>query len=187
MFCADPAIGSVHNRGCAADVGLYDLKTGREVEMPGAYDEMTERSFITYPGGTPEQRARRDLLREAMERGGCFFVYPEEWWHYDFKDFMQYEVLDTPFSALATSPKPVSGAARTLSRPDLTLHYKDYGQGEPVLLLMGGPGFSGEGLEPVAQMIARRAQGDRARPAGLRGIDPEGSESDHARRDPCRF
>ena len=158
MFVADPAVGSVHNRGCAADVGLCDLKTGREVEMPGAYDEMTERSFITYPGGTPEQRARRDLLREAMERGGCFFVYAEEWWHYDFKDFMQYEVLDTPFSALAISTKPVPGVAKTLSRPDLTLHYKDYGQGEPVLLLMGGPGFSGEGLEPVAQMIAKRAR-----------------------------
>jgi D-alanyl-D-alanine dipeptidase len=158
MFVADPAIGSVHNRGCAADVGLYDLKTGRVVEMPSAFDEMTERSFVTYPGGTPEQRARRDLLREAMERGGCFFVYPEEWWHYDFKDFMQYDVLDTPFSALSISPKPVPGIAKSLSRPDLTLHYMDYGRGEPVLLLMGGPGFSGEGLEPVAQMIAKRAR-----------------------------
>jgi len=35
------------------------------------------------------------------------------------------------------------------------LHYRDYGQGEAVLLLMGGPGISGEGLEPVAQMIAK--------------------------------
>jgi len=52
----------------------------------------------------------------------------------------------------------VPGSAKTLSRPDLTLHYKDYGQGEPVLILMGGPGFSGEGMEPVAQMIAKRAR-----------------------------
>ncbi len=113
MFVADPATGSVHNRGCAVDVGVYDLKTGLVAEMPGAYDEMSERSFVTYPGGTPEQRARRDLLREAMEREGCFFVYPEEWWHYDFKDFMQYEVLDTPFSAQTPPKKPVPGIART--------------------------------------------------------------------------
>jgi proline iminopeptidase len=38
------------------------------------------------------------------------------------------------------------------------LLYKDYGQGEPVLVLMGGPGFSGDGMEPVAQMIAKRGR-----------------------------
>ncbi len=100
VFVADPAVGSKHNRGCAADVGLYDLKTGREVEMPGAYDEMSERSFVTYTGGTLEQRAHRDLLRKAMERDGDFFVYPEEWWHYDYKDSREYAVQDIPFSAI---------------------------------------------------------------------------------------
>lgn len=59
---------------------------------------------------------------------------------------------------LAHEPPPVPGVAKTLSRPDLVLHYKDYGQGRPVLVLMGGPGVSGEGMEPVAQMIARRAR-----------------------------
>lgn len=56
--------------------------------------------------------------------------------------------------ALPSAP----GKAKTLARPDLVLHYRDCGQGEPVLMLMGGPGFSGEGLEPVAQMIAKRAR-----------------------------
>jgi len=108
-FVADPSSGSVHNRGCAVDVGLFDMRTGREVEMPSAYDEMTERSFVTYTGGTVEQRARRDLLRKAMEQDGYFFVYPEEWWHYDFKDFRDYAVQDIPFSAIASqsgSKKP---------------------------------------------------------------------------------
>jgi len=100
MFVADPAVGSKHNRGCAVDIGLYDLKTGRIVEMPGAYDEMSERSFVTYTGGTAEQRAHRDLLRNTMEKDGYFFVYPEEWWHYDFKDFREYAVQDIPFSAV---------------------------------------------------------------------------------------
>ena len=103
IFVANPAVGSVHNRGCALDVGLYDLKTGREVEMPGAYDEMSERSFVTYTGGTAGQRAHRDLLREAMQRENYFFVYPEEWWHYNFKDLRDYAVQDIPFSAIGTS------------------------------------------------------------------------------------
>ena len=101
IFVADPAVGSMHNRGCAVDIGLFDLRTGREVEMPGAYDEMSERSFVTYAGGTAEQRAHRDLLRKAMERDGYFFVYPEEWWHYDFKDSREYAVQDIAFSAIA--------------------------------------------------------------------------------------
>ncbi len=101
IFVADPSIGSVHNRGCSVDVGLYDIRTGREVEMPSDYDEMTERAFVTYTGGTNEQRARRDLLRAAMKREGYFFPYPEEWWHYDFKDYRDYRILDIPFSAIA--------------------------------------------------------------------------------------
>lgn len=100
MFVADPSTGSVHNRGCAVDIGLFDLQTGRIVEMPGAYDEMTERSFVTYTGATEEQRARRDLLRKAMERDGYFFVLPEEWWHYDFKDFRDYAIENIPFTAI---------------------------------------------------------------------------------------
>lgn len=99
-FVADPSVGSVHNRGCAVDVGLYDLRTGREVEMPSAYDEMSRRAYVTYTGAPREQQARRNLLRKAMEREGYFFVYAEEWWHYNFKDFRDYPVLDIPFSAI---------------------------------------------------------------------------------------
>lgn len=69
--------------------------------------------------------------------------------------------LSLGLQAQAQNPESTalsSGKAKTLSRPDLELHYRDYGQGEPVLLLMGGPGFSGEGLEPVALMIAKRGR-----------------------------
>lgn len=104
IFVADPAIGSVHNRGCAVDVGLYELKTGKEAVMPSGYDDMTERAFVTYAGGTAEQRRHRDLLRKAMEREGRFFVYPEEWWHYNYRDFRDYAIQDIPFSAMQTVP-----------------------------------------------------------------------------------
>jgi D-alanyl-D-alanine dipeptidase len=104
MCVADPAVGSKHNRGCAVDIGLYDIRTGAIVEMPGAYDEMSERSFVSYTGGTAQQRAHRDLLRNTMEQDGYFFVYPEEWWHYDFRDFREYAVQDIPFSAIPSPP-----------------------------------------------------------------------------------
>ena len=98
-FVADPAKGSKHNRGCAVDLSMYDLKTGREVEMPGAYDEMSERSYVTYSGGSADARARRDLLRDAMEQQG-FFVEPNEWWHFNYKDWTLYGIQDIPFSSI---------------------------------------------------------------------------------------
>src|SRR4249919_1507182 len=51
-FVADPASGSKHNRGCAVDLTLYDLKTGKTIEMPSTYDESTARAYAWYPGGT---------------------------------------------------------------------------------------------------------------------------------------
>jgi D-alanyl-D-alanine dipeptidase len=93
-FVANPAQGSRHNRGCAVDLTLYDLKTGREVEMTGVYDEMSERSYPTYKGGTPEQRRLRDLLRAAMEKQG-FTVFESEWWHFDYKDWRSYAIQNT--------------------------------------------------------------------------------------------
>ena len=58
-----------------------------------------------YEGGTPEQRTARELLRRAMEREG-FFVYSHEWWHFDYKDWRAYPILDIPFSAIErTAPK----------------------------------------------------------------------------------
>src|SRR6266508_327299 len=38
--------------------------TGKEVEMPSAYDETSERASPGYAGGTREQREHRDLLRK---------------------------------------------------------------------------------------------------------------------------
>lgn len=99
VFVADPARGSRHNRGCAADVTLFDLKTGEVVQMPSGYDEMTERAYPDYAGGTAEARRLRTLLREAMEAEG-FTVYEYEWWHFDYKDWRSYRIADVPFNAI---------------------------------------------------------------------------------------
>lgn len=102
-FVADPGQGSKHNRGTAVDLTLYDLAMGREVEMPSAYDEFSERAHPGYAGGTPEQRARRDRLRQAMEEEG-FSVEPNEWWHFNWKDWRSYPILDVPLRDLARPP-----------------------------------------------------------------------------------
>jgi D-alanyl-D-alanine dipeptidase len=107
IFVADPAQGSRHNRGCAVDLTLYDLATGKPIEMPGTYDEMSPRSFPDYPGGTSLQRWHRDLLRRAMESEG-FTVNESEWWHFDYKDWKEYPVLNVPFEKLDS--KDGSGA-----------------------------------------------------------------------------
>ena len=99
IFVADPAEGSRHNRGCAVDLSLYDLKTGEEVKMPSGYDEMSNRSFADYVGGTADERARRALLRQAMEKQG-FTVYPQEWWHFDYKDWKKYSIQNVPFEQI---------------------------------------------------------------------------------------
>ena len=96
-FVADPAKGSKHNRGCAVDLSVYDLKTGELIDMPSGYDEFTERASPNYAGGTPQQRANRDMLRKLMEDEG-FTVNPNEWWHFDFKNWQQYAIYDISFA-----------------------------------------------------------------------------------------
>jgi D-alanyl-D-alanine dipeptidase len=94
-FVANPRQGSKHNRGCAVDLSLYDLRTGREIEMPSDYDEFSKRASATYRGGSASQRKWRDLLRSAMEAEG-FAVNPGEWWHFDYKEWRLYPVMNTP-------------------------------------------------------------------------------------------
>lgn len=98
-FVADPAKGSKHNRGCAVDLTLYESSTSKPIQMPGLYDEMSPRSFPTFPGGTSLQRWHRDLLRRAMESEG-FTVNDAEWWHFDYKDWKQYAIGNVPFEKL---------------------------------------------------------------------------------------
>ncbi|HET8675256.1 MAG TPA: M15 family metallopeptidase [Blastocatellia bacterium] len=104
QFVADPAQGSRHNRGCAVDLSIFDRKTKKIVTMPSGYDEMTERSHINYAGGTPEQRRVRDMLRAAMEAEG-FAVYEPEWWHYDYKDWREYPILNISFRQIDKQAK----------------------------------------------------------------------------------
>ena len=103
IFVANPANGSRHNRGCAVDLTLYDLKTKKPVEMVSTYDETTARAYPNYPGGTSLQRWHRQFLRETMEAEG-FTVYEAEWWHFDYKDWKSYRIGNTLFARIPPSP-----------------------------------------------------------------------------------
>ncbi|HUJ15562.1 MAG TPA: M15 family metallopeptidase [Thermoanaerobaculia bacterium] len=104
IFVANPSEGSRHNRGCAVDLTLYDLKTGKPVQMVSTYDETTDRAYADYPGGTSLQRWYRHLLRETME-SESFTVYSAEWWHFDYKDWRSYPILNVRFENLGVSSR----------------------------------------------------------------------------------
>ena len=95
-YLADPAKGSRHNRGCAVDLGLYDLKTGATVDMPSDFDDFSIKAHPNYTGGTRQQRQARDLLRKLMASEG-FSVYENEWWHFDYQDWRTYTILNIKF------------------------------------------------------------------------------------------
>lgn len=96
-FVADPRKGSKHNRGCAIDLTLIDLKTGRELDMPTGFDSFSKKASANYTPLPKREYANRELLKSVMQAHG-FTVYRTEWWHYDFNGWMNYPLLDIPFS-----------------------------------------------------------------------------------------
>ncbi|MEP6941062.1 MAG: M15 family metallopeptidase [Rudaea sp.] len=101
-FVADPATGSRHNRGCAVDLTLYKLATGKTVEMPSLYDEMSERAYPDYSGADAQARSHRELLRRHMLAEG-FAVNEFEWWHYDYRDWRAYALQNVRFEDIAAA------------------------------------------------------------------------------------
>ncbi len=98
-FVANPKEGSRHNRGCAVDLTLYDRTTGNAVAMPSAYDEFTGRAYRNYAGGSADETENRARLERYMEAQG-FIGISNEWWHFDYKDWAEYPILDIPFSRI---------------------------------------------------------------------------------------
>ncbi|HMS42226.1 MAG TPA: M15 family metallopeptidase [Pyrinomonadaceae bacterium] len=98
-FVANPKNGSRHNRGCAVDLSLFDLKTGENLDMPTEYDNFTEKAAADYAGATESQKKNREILRKAMESDG-FKIYAAEWWHFDFQDCPENRILDIEFSEI---------------------------------------------------------------------------------------
>ena len=98
-YVAHPKDGSRHNRGCAVDLTLINLKTGQELSMPTDYDNFTELASPRYTELPAEHIKNRDLLISIMHKHG-FKVYFNEWWHFDFVGWEDYELMDLSFEEL---------------------------------------------------------------------------------------
>ncbi len=98
-YVASPYKGSRHNRGCALDMTIVDLRTGEELKMPTEYDSFSKDAWPTTPVKDPLIKKNRDLIISVMERNG-FKVNASEWWHFDFVGWGKYEVMDINFEQL---------------------------------------------------------------------------------------
>ncbi|MCX6246131.1 MAG: M15 family metallopeptidase [Bacteroidetes bacterium] len=99
VYCAVPWKGSRHNRGCAVDLTLIDLKTGKEVAMPTAYDDFTDKAHPDFMNLPENILKNREFLVSLMKRYG-FTPYPSEWWHYDYQGWEKFDLMDIPFEQL---------------------------------------------------------------------------------------
>jgi D-alanyl-D-alanine dipeptidase len=79
--------GSMHNLGCAVDLGLVSLDTGL-LDMGTPFDffgelahPQQEKRFLRSGELSPAQVANREILRGCMRKAG-FAGLPNEWWHF---------------------------------------------------------------------------------------------------------
>lgn len=99
-YTANPKNGSGHNRGAAVDVTLINLSTGKELAMPTAFDDFTERAHHNYMNLPKEVIENRKLLKDTMEKFG-FVSLSTEWWHYSLPNAAsRFALLDISFDQL---------------------------------------------------------------------------------------
>ncbi|UKT63498.1 M15 family metallopeptidase [Pedobacter mucosus] len=98
-FVANPAKGSKHNRGCAVDLTIINLKTGKEISMPTPYDSFSAAAAAKYEKVSPEIKKNRDFLIATMAKYQLN-VLENEWWHYDFSGWQNYDLMDIPFEKI---------------------------------------------------------------------------------------
>lgn len=91
-YVANPATGSRHNRGAAVDLTLVD-STGTELEMGTEYDNFTEKAHYDYPDLSEKIKSNRKILLDTMVKFG-FSPIESEWWHFDFKGWKKFSILD---------------------------------------------------------------------------------------------
>ena len=116
MYVASPWSGSKHNRGCALDMTLVDLKTGNELAMPTPYDSGVEASWADAPVKDKKAYKNRELMKAVMAKNG-FTVEPSEWWHYNFNGWKDYPLMDMSFDILGKLPTHFNYERKTVMIP----------------------------------------------------------------------
>ena len=83
-YVANPAKGSIHNRGGAVDISLVD-KRGKELNMGTAFDFFGKEAGHNYTRLSKKIIKNRILLKTVMVENN-FKIFDSEWWHYNLKD-----------------------------------------------------------------------------------------------------
>ena len=76
---------SSHSRGSTVDLTLFDMATGKELDMGSPFDFFGEISHPDCRSVTEEQYENRMLLQRVMTRNG-FDPLDCEWWHFVLRD-----------------------------------------------------------------------------------------------------
>jgi len=90
-FLTPPNKISRHARGTSVDLSLAD-KNGKILEMPSDHDEFNAKADEDFSDVPKEVAKRARILRNAMFAAG-FSGVPDEWWHYDLRDWAAYEAI----------------------------------------------------------------------------------------------
>ena len=91
-YVADPAKGSIHNRGGAVDITLVD-KNGKELDMGTAFDHFGPEAAHGFAGVSDQVKKNRALLKKVMKKYG-FKSFDSEWWHYNFTGATSFKAAD---------------------------------------------------------------------------------------------
>ncbi len=78
---------------------VIDLNTGEGENMGTEYDDFSIKANTTNKNLDSEILKNREVLISVMNNNG-FSVYPYEWWHFDFKEWVKFELLDLSFEQL---------------------------------------------------------------------------------------
>lgn len=82
-YVANPAKGSIHNRGGAVDITLVD-NDGKELDMGTKFDFFGAEASHNYPDVSEEVKENRQFLKRIMQKKN-FNSFDSEWWHYNLK------------------------------------------------------------------------------------------------------
>ena len=92
-YVADPAKGSIHNRGGAVDITLVD-SDGKELDMGTPFDHFGMEAAHDYAQLSKKVKKNRTLLKKVMTQNG-FNSFDSEWWHYNLKSALTDKVSNT--------------------------------------------------------------------------------------------
>ena len=99
-YAANPAKGSGHNRGAAVDLTLYELKTGKMLEMGTDFDHFSDTAHHDFTGLPQQTIQNRQLLKRTMMKHG-FIPLSTEWWHYSWPDAAKrFPIMDLSFQQM---------------------------------------------------------------------------------------